>query len=77
MNRRAALLKCEEKFVQSDRVGYEAAPLPAKTGLIEFKDTVEWQLAYFELKAVLDTRENIPNKKERRAIRQAKAKASR
>ena len=77
MNRRAALLKCEETWSHSDRVGYDAKPNPTKTGFIQFKDTAEWQQAYSELKAVLDTRENIPNKKERKAMRQTKAKASR
>ncbi|MBL4801240.1 MAG: hypothetical protein JKY45_05045 [Emcibacter sp.] len=77
MTRRAALLKCEETGSHSDRVGYEAKPLPTRTGLIQFKDTTEWQQAYAELKAVLDTRENLPNKKERKAMRQARAKTSR
>ena len=74
MNRRAALLKCEEAFELSDRLGYETKPKVTKTGVIEFKDTPEWQQAYNELKNVLSTRENVPNKKERKQIRQEKAK---
>lgn len=72
MNRRAALLKCEETWSPSDRGGHETKPGP-----IQFKDTSEWQQAYAELKAVLDTRENLPNKKERKAMRQVRAKKSR
>lgn len=77
MSRRKALLKCEESFAHSDRVGHEAEPDPAKTGMIEYKDTAEWRAAYTDLKALLATRENVPNKAERKAMRQAKAKAGR
>ena len=76
MNRRAALLKCEGSFELSDRNGYETKPKISETGFIEFKDTTEWQQAYNELKSVLSTRENIPNKQERKEIRKEKAKKS-
>lgn len=66
MNRRKALLKCDESFEQTKS---------SSSGKIEFKDTPEWQQAYKDLKTVLDTRENLPNKQERKAMRQAKAKA--
>lgn len=76
MNRRDALLKCEESFVLSDRDGYETKPEASETGFIEFKDTPEWQQAYNELKSILSTRENVPNKQERKEIRKEKAKKS-
>lgn len=75
MARRAALLKCEESFESSDRIGHEARPSTTINGVIEFKDTELWKSAYDELKSVLATRENLPNKKERKEIRQAKAKS--
>ncbi|QKQ26626.1 hypothetical protein [Candidatus Reidiella endopervernicosa] len=59
MSRRAALLRCEESFELSDRNGYETKPKVSETGVIEFKDTPEWQQAYSELKSVLSTRDNI------------------
>lgn len=72
MKRRAALLACEESFVVSDQYGQ-----PESSGkLIEFKDTPQWQQAYAELKLVLSTREHLPNKQERKALRQEKAKRS-
>lgn len=72
MKRRAALLACEESFAVSDRDG-----LPnTENGRIEFKNTPQWQQAYEDIKSVLATREHIPNKQERKAIRQAKAKQS-
>lgn len=76
MSRRAALLKCEESFVLSDRNGHEANYKASKSGFVEFKDTPEWQQAYSDLKAVLSTRENVPNKQERKEIRKEKAKNS-
>ena len=76
MSRRAALLKCEESFEMSDRNGYETKPNVSQTGLIEFKNTPEWQQAYKELKKVLSARENVPNKQERKEIRREKAKKS-
>ncbi|TKB47301.1 hypothetical protein FCL40_15735 [Ferrimonas sediminicola] len=71
MSRRRALLKCAESFEPS---GDAALP---KAGVIQYKDTPEWKRAYGDLKAVLDTRENIANKKERKALRQAKARSRR
>jgi len=71
MSRRNALLKCEESFELSDQ--YQAS----KNDGIEFKNTPQWKQAYQDIKAVLSTRENIPNKQERKALRQAKAKQSR
>ncbi|MBI3561179.1 MAG: hypothetical protein HY080_05615 [Gammaproteobacteria bacterium] len=74
MKRRAALLKCEESLEASDRNGYEVKPIAKYTGLIEFKNTPEWKQAYDELKNVLGTRENMPNKMKRKQIRAQKAK---
>lgn len=76
MSRRAALLKCEESFELSDRNRYKTKPKISETGFIEFKGTTEWQQAYNELKSVLSTRENIPNKQECKEIRKEKAKNS-
>lgn len=72
MNRRAALLRCEESFALSDRDDRQPPATPA--AVIEFKDTREWQQAYAELKSVLATREHVPNKQERKEIRRQKAK---
>lgn len=71
MSRRNALLKCEESFELSDQ--YQTA----KNNEIEFKNAPQWKKAYQDLKSVLSTRENIPSKQERKALRQAKAKQSR
>ena len=76
MSRRAKLLKCEESFEKSDRNGYETKPNASETGFIEFKNTPEWLKAYNDLKGVLQTRENIPSKQERKEIRREKAKNS-
>ena len=76
MKRRSALLKCEESFETSDRNGYESKPSVKDIDSIEFKDTSEWQQAYNDLKVVLATRENLPNKQERKEIRKTKAKGS-
>ena len=65
MSRRKALLKCEESFELSDQIQR------SNSDKIEFKNTTEWQQAYKDLKSVLDTRENLSNKKERKAMRQA------
>ncbi len=70
MSRRNALLKCEESFELSDQ--YQTV----KHNGIEFKNTPHWKKAYQDLKSVLSTRENIPSKQERKALRQAKAKQS-
>ncbi len=72
MTRRAALLKCEESFELSDQSNCNTEP-----GIIEFKNTEIWQKAYNELKIVLSKRENIPNKQQRKTMRQTKAKVSR
>ncbi|UDM60973.1 hypothetical protein KIJ96_14295 [Pseudoalteromonas piscicida] len=37
---------------------------------IEFKNAQQWKLAYQDIKEVPSTRENIPNKKKRKALRQ-------
>ena len=76
MSRRAALLKCEESFELSDRNGYETKSKASEAGFIEFKDAPEWQQAYNDLKSVLSTRENVPNKQERKEIRKEKTKKS-
>lgn len=69
MSRRKALLKCDESFEMSDELEH------SDQGLIQFKDSAAWKQAYSDLKEVLSTRENIPSKKERKEIRQAKAKS--
>ena len=72
MTRRKALLKCEESFELSDQVGI--TPHKKDNDFIEFKDSDEWEQAYKELKGILSMRENMPNKQERKVMRQAKAK---
>lgn len=71
MKRRDALLQCTER---PDR---ENAAASVGTGPIEFKDSPQWRQAYSDLKQVLDRREHLPNKQERKALRQARAKKSR
>ena len=51
MNRRKALLQCEESFELSDQVELQYSKV------IEFKNTPEWKRAYSELKLVLSQRE--------------------
>ncbi|WP_319781871.1 hypothetical protein [Oceanisphaera sp. IT1-181] len=68
MSRRQALLKCPETSTLT---------IADKASLftpIRFKDTTVWQSAYRELKTELDKREHLPNKQERKALRQARAK---
>ena len=70
MSRRKALLKCDESFELSDQT------TRSSSGLIEFKDTPEWKQAYQQLKEVLADREHVPNKLERKNLRQLKARKS-
>lgn len=74
MLRRLALLKCEESFEATDRVDHEEKPIAKNTGFIEFKATSEWTKAYEELMSMLAIRENLPNKQEKKEIRQTKAR---
>ena len=67
MNRRNALLKCEESFELSDQDEI------VKHNGIEFKNSLEWKQAYQELKVVLSTRENVSSKLDRRVLRHKKA----
>ena len=46
-------------------------------GDILYKYTLQWDEAYQDVKAVLAEREHMPNKAERRAIRQDRAKKGR
>ncbi len=64
MSRRMKLLQCEESFVCSDRYGFEPEPNPQNTGYIEYKDTIEWEIAYNELKSILSTREHFKKNNE-------------
>ena len=68
MSRRNALLKCEESIELSDQIGQ------SNVEMIEFKNTSEWKQAYQDLKTVLAKRENLPNKQERKEMRQSKAR---
>lgn len=70
MSRRKALLKCDESFELSEQTAR------SRSGMIEFKDTPEWKQAYQQLKEVLAKREHVPNKQERKKLRQLKAKKS-
>ncbi|MBO1520051.1 hypothetical protein [Oceanisphaera pacifica] len=71
MNRRKALLKCPETSTLPELD--KALP----TGDIRFKDTAAWRKAYQDLKSVLDTREHLPSKKERKAMRQQRVRSRR
>ena len=68
MSRRQALLKCAET---STLTMQDKASLLIP---IQFKDTTVWQNAYRDLKSVLDQREHLLNKQQRKALRQARAK---
>lgn len=70
MKRRDELLKCDESLEMSDSQPTEQIP----PGLIQYKNTKEWQEAYADIKEILSTREHVPNKKERKILRQQKAK---
>ena len=70
MSRRKSLLKCDESFELSDQT------VRSGSGLIEFKNTPEWKQAYQQLKEVLAKREHVPNKQERKKLRQLKASKS-
>jgi len=70
MSRRDALLKCEESFELSDQL-----EIDTNGGLIEFKNTKEWEQAYSELKNILSAREHVPNTEEKKAMRQARTQA--
>lgn len=71
MNRRKALLKCPETSTLPELD--KALP----NGDIRFKDTAVWRKAYQDLKSVLDLREHLPNKQERKALRQQQAQKKR
>lgn len=68
MGRRQALLTCAETSTLRPQ---DKASLFTP---IRFKDTQVWKNAYRDLKSVLDKREHLPNKKERKALRKMKAK---
>lgn len=68
MSRRKALLSC------SETAGAAHQPESPASQSIEFKDSDGWRRAYRELKSVLDKREHLPSRQERKAMRQARAK---
>jgi hypothetical protein len=70
MKRRDELLKCDESLEMSDSLKTELN----SQDLIQYKNTKEWREAYADVKEVLSTREHVPNKKERKLLRQQKAK---
>lgn len=70
MKRRDELLKCDESLEMSDSLKTELN----SQDLIQYKNTKEWREAYADVKEILSTREHVPNKKERRLLRQQKAK---
>ncbi|MGO4998455.1 hypothetical protein [Oceanisphaera sp. W20_SRM_FM3] len=69
MSRRQALLKCAatSTITMQDKASLFTP--------IRFKDTQVWKNAYRDLKSVLDKREHLPNKQERKAQRQQRAKS--
>ena len=70
MKRRDELLKCDESLEMSDSLKTDLN----SQDLIQYKNTNEWREAYADVKEILSTREHVPNKKERRLLRQQKAK---
>jgi hypothetical protein len=66
LGRLLSLQQCEKTAALSDRILGEAT---ASEGIL-FKNTVEWQRAYADLKAVLATREHVPTAAERAKARQ-------
>lgn len=50
------LHQCEQSLAQSDRDS------PDDSGVIEFKDSPEWALAFEDLKKVLTRREHSPRR---------------
>ena len=66
LGRLRSLHQCEESAVLSDRPPEEVA---ASEGIL-FKNTIEWQRAYTDLKTVLATREHAPTAAERAIARQ-------
>ncbi|MFT5727761.1 MAG: hypothetical protein ACI8PB_001902 [Desulforhopalus sp.] len=70
MKRRDELLKCDESLEMSDSLKTKQNP----QDLVQYKNTKEWREAYADVKEILSTREHVPNKKERKLLRQQKAK---
>jgi len=70
MKRRDELLKCDESLEMSDSLKTDLN----SQDLIQYKNTKEWREAYADVKEILSTREHVPNKKERKLLRQQKAK---
>lgn len=70
MKRRDALLQCDESQEMSDKLKTE----DISPDLIQYKNTRQWKEAYTDVKEILSTREHVPNKKERKFLRQQKAK---
>ena len=55
-----SLHQCEQSFELSDR---DESERNLNIGIIEFKESVEWQTEYDKLKEILETRKHIPKKK--------------
>jgi len=70
MKRRDELLKCDETLELPGGLNVEESSLD----LIQYKNTKEWREAYADVKEILSTREHVSNKKERKILRQQKAK---
>lgn len=60
LGRLRALHRCEESSALSDLSAGEIA----SKGIL-FKNSVEWQVAYDQLKAIIATREHVPSAAER------------
>lgn len=54
-----SLHQCEQSFELSDR---DESERNLNSGMIEFKEIVEWKVEYDKLKEILKTREHIPRK---------------
>ena len=72
LGRLRALHKCEESSALSDLTAGEIAG----KGIL-FKNSVEWQVAYDQLKAILPTREHVPSAAERTMKRKERGRLRR
>jgi hypothetical protein len=72
---RKRLLACEERVEDSDLSSNEIELLESSAATpIRFKQDPRWEVLYRAVRAVLDTREQIPGGDQRRSDRQVRAK---
>lgn len=74
LSRLRALHQCEESIEASDRADLEEEPSNSETGIIEFKNSPEWEAAYLDVKSVLANREHLPTAAEREVKRMSRGR---